>query len=172
MTSDGTPWRPLVHVQDIAHAIACALEAPRSVVHNQIFNVGSTAENYQVKEIAEIVAEVFTGCQLSFGKSDGDNRSYRVCFDKIHSTLPGFHCQHTRGDGSPTNVRTVREDRHGTGDVRFPPVHPAETTPSLDSHRPNRRAFLLDTKNALNGSTRRAFGDNSGRSSSSGNLKT
>jgi nucleoside-diphosphate-sugar epimerase len=95
MTSDGTPWRPLVHVQDIAHAIACALEAPRSVVHNQIFNVGSTEENYPVREIAEIVAQVFTGCQLSFGQSDGDNRSYRVCFDKIQSTLPGFHCQNT-----------------------------------------------------------------------------
>jgi nucleoside-diphosphate-sugar epimerase len=95
MTSDGTPWRPLVHVDDIAHAIACALEAPRSVVHNQIFNVGSTRENYQIREVAEIVAEVFSGCQLSFGQSDGDNRSYRVRFDKIHSTLPGFRCRHT-----------------------------------------------------------------------------
>jgi nucleoside-diphosphate-sugar epimerase len=95
MTSDGTPWRPLVHVQDIAHAIACTLEAPRSVVHNQIFNVGATAENYQVREIAQIIAEVFSGCQLSFGQSDGDNRSYRVCFDKIHSMLPNFSCRYT-----------------------------------------------------------------------------
>jgi hypothetical protein len=95
MTSDGTPWRPLVHVRDITHAIACALEAPRSVVHNQIFNVGSTEENYQVKEIAEIVAQVFTGCRLSFGQSDGDNRSYRVRFDKIHSKLPNFRCKYT-----------------------------------------------------------------------------
>ena len=59
MTSDGSPWRPLVHVRDIAHAIACALEAPRTIVHNQVFNVGMTAENYQVKEIAEIVADAF-----------------------------------------------------------------------------------------------------------------
>jgi hypothetical protein len=55
--------------------------------------VGSTAENYQVREIAEIVAGTFTGCTLSFGKSDGDNRSYRVNFDKIHERLPGFECR-------------------------------------------------------------------------------
>ncbi len=93
MTSDGTPWRPLVHVLDIAHAIACALEAPRNAVHNQIFNVGSTSENYRVRDIAQIIAEIFPGCNLTFGNSDGDNRSYRVCFDKIHSQLPGFECR-------------------------------------------------------------------------------
>jgi nucleoside-diphosphate-sugar epimerase len=93
MTSDGSPWRPLVHVRDIAHAIACALEAPRSIVHNQIFNVGSNAENYQVKEIARTVADAFPGCALTFGNSDGDNRSYRVCFDKIGSILSGFRCR-------------------------------------------------------------------------------
>jgi nucleoside-diphosphate-sugar epimerase len=93
MTSDGSPWRPLVHVLDIAHAVACALEAPRRIVHNQVFNVGSTKENYQVREIAQIVADIFPGCNLSFGKSDGDNRSYRVSFDKIHALLPGFRCQ-------------------------------------------------------------------------------
>ncbi len=93
MTSDGTPWRPLVHVLDIAQAIACALEAPRQIVHNQIFNVGATAENYQVREIAHIVADTFPGCSVTFGSSDGDNRSYRVNFDKIYSILPGFSCQ-------------------------------------------------------------------------------
>jgi len=94
MTSDGTPWRPLVHVLDIAFAIACTLEAPRQAIHNQIFNVGSNSENYQVREIAEIVADTFPGCSLSFGTSDGDNRSYRVNFDKIHAMLPGFRCHH------------------------------------------------------------------------------
>jgi nucleoside-diphosphate-sugar epimerase len=92
MTSDGTPWRPLVHVLDICKAIACVLEAPRDIVHNQIFNVGDTAHNYQVKEIAQIVAEIFKGCKLSFGDSGADNRSYRVSFDKINKTLPGFKC--------------------------------------------------------------------------------
>lgn len=93
MTSDGTPWRPLAHVLDICKAIECTLEAPRDIVHNQIFNVGDTAHNYQVKEIAEIVAETFKGCQLSFGDSGADNRSYRVSFEKINKTLPGFKCE-------------------------------------------------------------------------------
>lgn len=92
MTSDGTPWRPLVHVLDICHAIACALEAPADAVHGQIFNVGTDDDNYQVREIAAIVADVFTGCELSFGPSGGDNRSYRVSFAKIHERLPGFRC--------------------------------------------------------------------------------
>jgi nucleoside-diphosphate-sugar epimerase len=92
LTSDGTPWRPLVHIQDIAHAIVCTLQAPRDVVHNQVFNVGSTDENYRVRQIAEIVADTFPDCRLSFGNSDGDNRSYRVNFDKIHERLPGFRC--------------------------------------------------------------------------------
>jgi nucleoside-diphosphate-sugar epimerase len=92
LTSDGTPWRPLVHIHDIAHAIVCTLQAPRNVVHKEVFNVGSTAENYRVRQIAEIVADTFPGCGLSFGSSDGDNRSYRVNFDKIHERLPGFGC--------------------------------------------------------------------------------
>lgn len=92
MTSDGTPWRPLVHALDIAKALICVLEAPRDVVHNQIFNVGDTANNYRVKEIAEIVAESFPGCQLSFGSQGADNRSYRVSFEKINTQLPGFKC--------------------------------------------------------------------------------
>jgi nucleoside-diphosphate-sugar epimerase len=92
MTSDGTPWRPLVHALDIGKSIACALEAPRDIVHNQIFNVGDTSNNYRVKEIAEIIAEIFEGCSLSFGDQGADNRSYRVSFEKINSTLPGFKC--------------------------------------------------------------------------------
>lgn len=93
MTSDGTPWRPLVHLLDICQAIICTLEAPRDIIHNQIFNVGDTAQNYQVKEIAEIVADRFKGCQLSFGDNGADNRSYRVSFEKINKLLPGFKCE-------------------------------------------------------------------------------
>ena len=93
MTSDGTPWRPLVHVLDICKAIACTLEAPRDIVHNQIFNVGDTAHNYQVKEVAQIIAETFKECQVSFGDSGADNRSYRVSFEKINKVLPGFKCE-------------------------------------------------------------------------------
>lgn len=100
MTSDGTPWRPLVHVLDICKAIACTLEAPRDIVHNQIFNVGDTAHNYQVKEVAQIIAEIFSGCQLSFGDSGADNRSYRVSFEKINKTLPGFKCDWNAQNGA------------------------------------------------------------------------
>lgn len=92
MTSDGTPWRPLVHVLDICHAIVCAVEAPRESIHNHIFNVGHNADNYRVRDIASIAGEVFTGCEVTFGPSGGDNRSYRVSFDKIHKQLPGFRC--------------------------------------------------------------------------------
>ena len=92
MTSDGTPWRPLVHGLDICRAIISILEAPREAVHGEVFNVGDTAHNYRVKEIAEIVAGTFTGCRLSFGAPSPDNRSYRVSFDKIRKHLPGFKC--------------------------------------------------------------------------------
>lgn len=90
MTSDGTPWRPLVHGLDIARAIRCVLDAPRDVVHGQVFNVGDSAHNYRVRQIAEAVADVFTGCRLSFGENGADNRSYRVAFDKIPTVMPSY----------------------------------------------------------------------------------
>jgi nucleoside-diphosphate-sugar epimerase len=92
MVSDGTPWRPLVHVSDICNAILCTLEAPRDVVHKQIFNVGHNSDNYRVREIAEIVGGVFSDSDITMGPSGGDHRSYRVSFDKIHRELPGFKC--------------------------------------------------------------------------------
>lgn len=100
MTSDGTPWRPLVHVDDICQAIACSLEAPRDAVHNEVFNVGASDENYQIREIARIVADTFTGCELTIGTSDGDNRSYRVDFTKIETQLPGYEAAYTLADGA------------------------------------------------------------------------
>lgn len=92
MTSDGTPWRPLVHGLDIAQAIWRTLESPRENVHGQIFNVGSDDNNYTVRDIAEIVAAEFPGCSVSFGDPSADNRSYRVAFDRIRQVLPGFEC--------------------------------------------------------------------------------
>ena len=108
MISDGTPWRPLVHVLDICDAVACALDAPREIVHNQVFNVGDNGQNYRVREIAEIVADVFPGCRLSFGANAADNRSYRVNFDKINSQLPGFHCRRDARTGAQ-ELRSVFE---------------------------------------------------------------
>ena len=100
MTSDGTPWRPLVHGLDIAQAIRRVLDAPRELVHREIFNVGSSEQNYRVREIAEIVGAEFPGCEVTFGAAGGDNRSYRVSFDKISNKLPGFACEWDAAKGA------------------------------------------------------------------------
>lgn len=93
LLSDGTPWRPLVHVLDICKAAHMALLQPHDAIKGQVFNVGSTEQNYRVIEIAEIVAKTFPGCSLSVGKKSADNRSYRVNFDKIGKVLPGYSCE-------------------------------------------------------------------------------
>jgi len=100
MNSDGSPWRPLVHVRDIADAFATVLEAPRALVHDQIFNVGANEENYRVREIADITAAAFPGAETSFGPAGHDGRSYRVAFDKIAAALPGFRCRWTAAAGA------------------------------------------------------------------------
>jgi nucleoside-diphosphate-sugar epimerase len=89
--SDGTPWRPLVHIEDISNAFLAALQAPRALVHNQAFNVGRTQENYQVRELAEMVADVVPGSKVTYAPGGGpDARCYRVNCDKIATTLPEF----------------------------------------------------------------------------------
>jgi nucleoside-diphosphate-sugar epimerase len=100
MVSDGSPWRPIVHVEDICESIRCTLEAPTEAVNGQIFNVGSTAENYRVREIAAIVAEAFPGCAVTAGPPSADNRSYRVSFEKIETRLPGFKPRWTARAGA------------------------------------------------------------------------
>jgi nucleoside-diphosphate-sugar epimerase len=108
MVSDGTPWRPIVHILDISRAFLAVLAAPREAVHNQVFNVGRTDENYQIREIATCIGEVFPDCEVTFGKSDPDQRSYRVSFDKITSALPGFSCEWDLKAGA-TQLRTLYE---------------------------------------------------------------
>ena len=93
MTSDGSPWRPLVHIRDIASAVVCTLRAPSEIVSGEVFNVGSTSCNYRIREIAEVVGQVFPGCEVTFGPPSGDNRSYKVNFDKIAQQLPGFETE-------------------------------------------------------------------------------
>ncbi|MBI1318641.1 MAG: NAD-dependent epimerase/dehydratase family protein [Candidatus Hydrogenedens sp.] len=90
MSSDGTPWRPLVHIRDISRAFLCALEAPKDVIHNQAFNVGSSKNNVQIRDIAFKVQKQMPECEVTFGNSDGDNRTYNVDFTKIETKLPGF----------------------------------------------------------------------------------
>jgi nucleoside-diphosphate-sugar epimerase len=100
MTSDGSPWRPIAHIEDICKAIRCTLQAPVEAVNGQIFNVGADTENYRIRELAAIVADVFKGCEVTVGSSAGDNRSYRVSFKKIASQLPGFRTEWTAHRGA------------------------------------------------------------------------
>jgi nucleoside-diphosphate-sugar epimerase len=94
LKSDGSPCRPIVHIEDISRAFIAALEAPEEVVSNQAFNVGQTAHNYRIRDIAEIVAEVVPGCRLEYAPDAGpDKRSYRVSFEKIAHALPAFKPQ-------------------------------------------------------------------------------
>jgi len=91
LKSDGTPWRPLVHVEDMALAFLSVLNAPEEVVHNQAFNVGRTQENYRIREVAEIVAEIVSGSRVEFADTAGpDQRNYRVNCDKIAALIPGY----------------------------------------------------------------------------------
>jgi len=94
LKSDGTPWRPIVHIEDISRAFIAALEAPEEVVFNEAFNVGQTAHNYRIRDLADIVAKVVPGCSLTFADDAGpDKRSYRVSFEKIKRKLPAFKPQ-------------------------------------------------------------------------------
>src|SRR5712691_783778 len=91
LKSDGTPWRPIVHIEDISRAFIAALEAPADEVCNEAFNVGQTAHNYRIRDLAEIVAEVVPDCRIEFAPDAGpDTRSYRVSFAKITAALPDF----------------------------------------------------------------------------------
>jgi nucleoside-diphosphate-sugar epimerase len=94
LKSDGTPWRPIVHIEDISRAFIAALEAPADQVFNEAFNVGQTAHNYRIRDLAEIVAKVVPGCTIDFADDAGpDKRSYRVNFEKIARKLPAFKPQ-------------------------------------------------------------------------------
>jgi nucleoside-diphosphate-sugar epimerase len=93
LTSDGSPWRPLVHILDVCQAFALALEAPQEDINKQKINVGNSRQNYQIREIGKVVSKVFHCDQLTFGENGRDNRSYRVSFEKIHRLLPGFRCR-------------------------------------------------------------------------------
>ncbi len=96
LKSDGTPWRPLVHVSDISRAYIAALEAPREIVHNEAFNVGVTTENYRIREVAEMVEDIVPGSEVNFADNVGpDKRCYRVDCNKIARTLHDFKPQWT-----------------------------------------------------------------------------
>jgi nucleoside-diphosphate-sugar epimerase len=91
MQSDGTPWRPLVHIEDISRAFLAVLEAPREAIHNEAFNVGNSSENYQMRDVAAIVQDVVPGATIRYLEGGGpDPRCYRVDCGKLTRHLPGF----------------------------------------------------------------------------------
>lgn len=138
MTSDGTPWRPMVHGLDIAKAIRTVLAAPVEKIHNETFNVGSNENNYTVREIAETVAAEFPGCALSFGPPSADNRSYRVSFDKISSTL-GFGCDWNLAKGATQlhqvfdTIQLDKETFTGRGHTRLKQIQYLIETGQVDA---------------------------------------
>ena len=108
--SDGTPWRPVVHIEDISRAFVAALEAPRALVHNQAFNVGRNEENYQIRQIAAIVQETVPGCRIEYAKDGGpDKRNYRVDFGKLERTLPEFQPRWDVRKGAEELLAAYRE---------------------------------------------------------------
>lgn len=99
--SDGTPWRPIVHIEDISRAFMAALTAPKELVHNQAFNVGRAEENYRIREIADIVQAVVPNCEVTFANdASPDTRNYRVDCSKIAKTLTSFQPQWTAKSGA------------------------------------------------------------------------
>jgi nucleoside-diphosphate-sugar epimerase len=120
LTSDGTPERPLVHVLDICQAFACALDLPREALHNQIINVGNSEHNYRIREIAEVIAGTFRGSKLSFGKNDGDERSYRVSFEKIRKLIPAYEAAMDVESGAKELKKIFEEIHFSRGDFELP----------------------------------------------------
>jgi nucleoside-diphosphate-sugar epimerase len=108
--SDGTPWRPLAHIEDISQAALCAAEAPAQIVRGRAFNIGRTDANYQVSQIAETICEAFPQARLEItGESGGDPRSYRVDFGRALRELPGFAPQWTLARGVDEAARWLKD---------------------------------------------------------------
>jgi nucleoside-diphosphate-sugar epimerase len=139
MQSDGTPWRPLVHVQDISRAFLTVLHAPRELVHDEAFNVGASTENYRIREVAEIIADVMPQTHVSFSKGNGpDERSYKVDCSKLARVLPAARPEWTvrRGVEELQEVYArdglTFEEFTGTRFLRIKRVHELREAGRLD----------------------------------------
>jgi len=109
LKSDGTPWRALVHIEDIARAFTAVVEAPRELVHDQAFNVGQTKENYRVRDVAAMVAEVVPNCRIEYAPGAGpDPRCYRVNCDKLPNTIQAYQPRWSARDGARQVHEMVR----------------------------------------------------------------
>jgi nucleoside-diphosphate-sugar epimerase len=118
--SDGTPWRPIVHIRDIAAAIVCVLDAPADLIHNETFNVGQTAENYRISELADIVVQTVPGSRVEYAADGGpDKRCYRVNCEKIRRVLPAFRPQWTARTGAQELYDVYRAAGLSVGDIEY-----------------------------------------------------
>jgi nucleoside-diphosphate-sugar epimerase len=141
LKSDGTPWRPLVHADDIAAAFVAVLEAPRELVHDEPFNVCRTTENYRIREVAEIVEDVVPDCRIEFADTAGpDKRNYRVSGDKIVETLPSYQPSWTVRRGVEDLYRNfvdhglTFEQLEGPDFLRIKKVQTLMDSGALDQH--------------------------------------
>jgi nucleoside-diphosphate-sugar epimerase len=108
--SDGSPWRPIVHIEDISRAFLAVLNAPRDKIHNQAFNVGRNDQNYRIRDLAEIVRATVPGCKIEFAEDAGpDKRTYRVDFSKISRILPEFEPQWDARKGAEELYETYKK---------------------------------------------------------------
>lgn len=138
--SDGTPWRPIVHIRDIVGAVVAVLEVPREVVHNQTLNVGRNDENFRVRELADVVAEIVPGCRVEYAPGGGpDLRCYRVSFEKISRVLPSFRPAWTARQGAQELYDAYRSAGLTSGDlqrgryVRISEIRRLQSAGQLDS---------------------------------------
>jgi nucleoside-diphosphate-sugar epimerase len=138
--SDGSPRRPLVHIEDIARVAAAAIDAPRDAVHNQVFNVGGNSENYRVRDLAEIVAATVPNSVVEYvGNGGSDHRDYWVDFSKLSQHLPGFTLKWDARAGAQELYGAFREQgvaahdlEHGSRYIRLRRLRRLMETAELD----------------------------------------
>ena len=130
LESDGSPWRPLVHIEDISRAFLAVLEAPRDLVHDQAFNVGRPEDNVQVREVAELVRDAVPGSEVSFADGAGpDLRNYRVDFSKLNETFPDLRLRWGVREGIEGTRRRLRQVRPDLRRLLLVPVRAVAADP-------------------------------------------
>jgi len=141
LQSDGSPWRPLVHLRDIIQAFERCLTAPIDVIHDQAFNVGKTTENFRIREVANLVAEIVPNCEVAFAAgASADSRDYRVDFSKIETQLPGFEAKWTLRAGIEELYQAYkaagmsREEWQGPRYYRLPTIKSLIAQGTLDTN--------------------------------------
>lgn len=121
LKSDGTPWRPIVHIEDISRAFLAVIDAPRESVHAEAYNVGRSSENYRIRELAELVRDVVPNCRIEYAEDAGpDKRNYRVDFAKFDRAFPGAGLRWTARTGVEELYASYRESGFTREDFEGP----------------------------------------------------